>query len=153
MWKVVTAIVILLGSFAGGLYIGRGHSGEVITKEIKVKGETIVKTIEKIKWRERIVQPDGTIIEREREEDRDTASHEKETTTNTDSSITSNRSKYSLGLAYSTPLSVQGTIDNLKGNPYRNAEIRAGIRVLGPAWGEASYRLDNSVTLGIRLEF
>ncbi len=151
MWKVILALIVLGGSFAGGFWTGRGNK-EVEIREVKTKGETIVKTVEKIRWKERIVHPDGTIVEREHEEDRDTKTHDKETVSEKDKSVRPTQSNYSLGIAYwasfREPLPEQS-----KGISYDAVELRVGRRIVGDFWIDLGYRLDRSLSLGVRAEF
>lgn len=148
-YRILAVLLCAVGLFAGGYWAGRGQR-EVVIQERVVKGETKVVTVEKIRWKERIVRPDGTIIEREREEDRDTGRTERETTVDRDEKSRPILASYSLGVRYWAPIS------SLTARPdfsMQSLELTAGRRILGELWVDAGYRLDRSLSLGVRMQF
>lgn len=150
--SVTLLIVVILTSAGTGFYFSTGN------KEIKIQEKIVYKEAEtKIEYRdrtvikERIVYPDGTIIEKEIAKDVD-KSTDKKTVENDKSKDTTSKpvlAKYSLGLQYYVQYSELLNLPNYS-DP-RNWNAVLGYRMLGPIWIEAGAGL-KELTLGVRVE-
>jgi hypothetical protein len=131
-------LILLVGTAAGGYYLGRGQVevvekvGKTITVE-RVRTVTITKT----------VHPDGTTTETTttRDEEKD------KTSTKKDSTSTPLLSDYSVGAKYWMGQGRSPT------NYYGNVEVTAGRRLVGDVWLEAGViplQLQGSIGFSVR---
>lgn len=148
-------IVLLLAAVGlGGYYTGKGQ--REIVKEEKIiykEGEEKIVYRDREVIKEKIIRPDGTIEEREitRDISKEIERRSKEIAQEEILKSKPVLSKYSLGVKYWAPLSVEA----LKPSYYslENTEVTTGYRVLGELWIVGGYKLDNSVSLGVSLQF
>jgi hypothetical protein len=150
MWKIILPVVLAIGLFAGGFYIGRGNK-EVEIREIRTKGETVTKIVDRIVTVTRTVHPDGTVEEKTTTENKDTNIKDKEKSTDRDSLTSSNTSNYSLGVHYWIPLSSR--ILDPETYSIKAVDVSIGRRLIGDIWVDGSYRFNGDLALGIRLQF
>ena len=147
-------VLLLLGSFGGGYYMGTGN------KEIQIQEKIIYKEQEvKIEYRdrtvikERTITPDGTITEREIDRDvsKDTETHTSEKETDKSETTKSLLTNYSLGLRISIDYNeiITPKSEALDVNNY---DVILGRRLIGPSWIELGGNLKH-ITLGVRYEF
>lgn len=136
--KLFWALLLLVITGGIGYYLG---SSQVQTQY--VEGE--VKVITRVVTVEKIVQPDGTVIERTIT-DNSTREERTESTTTTPA-----LAQYSLGVQYIS--SYKDLLDNPQEmrNPDRYVLV-GGRRLLGPVWGELLLGT-KQLGLGVRYEF
>jgi hypothetical protein len=140
--KILALIILLLITFAGGVYYGRGQK-QIEVREVKVQGETVEKVVEKIVEKVRTVKPDGTVEEREITKDVLKDTTERTVSVDREKKETPILPKWSVGggviSSYSKllPPSYYGSV---------------GYRALGPIWIEALAGTEH-LGVGIRVEF
>lgn len=150
MWKIILPLLLAIGLFSGGFYLGRGDK-QIEERIIVKKGETEVKIIERTVEKIRIVKPDGTVIEKEIVKDKDSKTKEKDKISESESIISPVMSNYSVAASVWVPLDKR-LIDR-RTYSIDSIEVSVGRRLLGDAWVDAGYRLNNELSLGLRLQF
>lgn len=136
MQKVIIAIV---AAFVAGAALVYWRFPRTVTLPAEIKTEVVTKTVTVTK--ERIIQPDGTIIEREvKKEDASSSTASK--------AIEKALPGWSLGVAYRPDLS------RLLEHQKDAWEINAGRRLVGPTWVTVEVNpLRKELALGLRYEF
>lgn len=151
--KYTIGLLITLGVFIGGFYVGKGQSSvEVQEKVVIQKGETVFQYRDRVVTVTRVVKPDGTIEETTRTEDKEGKKEEKTASNEKNKATVSTPilSKYSLGLKYWAPITDTYSMDTRDKNRY---EVTAGYRVMGEIWITGGYRLDKQASIGLQLQF
>lgn len=152
----VLGSIILIGVIgAGCFYIGKGQREIVIEEKIIYKeGETKIEYRDRTVIKEKIIKPDGTIIEREitKNIEKEIEKRSKELAQEISKKITPVLSNYSLGVRYWLPLSYNELL-NRQTYSKEGLEITAGKRIVGEIWLEGGYKLDNSFSLGVSYKF
>lgn len=147
MWKYIIALLIPIAAFSGGYYYG---SGNVITKIVETKGETVTVVKDRIITRTVVRHPDGTVTETTKEEE---INHNTTSTTTVrdNSTIPKARADYRLGAQYWV-----GSISDAGGWNNDHLGITGSRRVWGPVWVDASARPfgpKKEISLGLAMEF
>jgi hypothetical protein len=152
--KYTVGLLVAIGVFIGGFYLGKGQKQvEIQEKIVREKGEKEIVIRDKIITVTKILKPDGTIEETTKTEDKQSAEKSKSSSTEKDKVVVSTPilSKYSLGLKYWAD--VTDKLDEGKLKDKNKYEITAGYRMIGEVWGTIGYKLDNSLSLGLSLQF
>lgn len=142
--RVLVSILVVLAAFAGGWYMG---NGQVTVEEINKETRTEIQYKDRIVTVTKTVQPDGTIVESTKTEDKSgsklTEKKSSETTT------TPALAHYSVGAGLARHVDFDSILEPKLGDYY----VSGGMRVLGPGWVEVQYQPNaNEVRLGIRVE-
>lgn len=147
--NLLIATVVLLGSFLGGFYYGKGQNQvEIQEKVITKEGESKVEYKDRIVTVIKTVQPDGTVTETTKTEEK---AGTKETKTQVsendkDTKITPVLSRYSLGV-----VAAKRWDQNLLSTPDWGAT--AGLRVLGEVWVKATVvPAQKTALLGVEIQ-
>jgi hypothetical protein len=154
MNKYVIGLVVLAATTLGGYYIGKGQKEVQIEEKIVYKeGETKVEYKDRTIIKEKIIQADGTVIEREITKDisKEIEKRSKELASEMVSKIIPKLSKYSLGVKYWFP--IEDEMFNKKYYNEKKVEVTAGYRIVGEVWGQVGYKLDNSISVGLAVQF
>lgn len=132
---------ILIAGLAG-YWIGRGDK-QVEVREVRVKGDTVEKVVERIVEKVRTVKPDGTV--EEKEITRDVTKDKKETIVSNekDTKVTPLLPKYGVGAGVLTG------VDNF---PEVGYYVNGRYRIVGSIWVESSINTRRDVSLGISVE-
>lgn len=141
MWKIITALILLVGSFLGGFYTGRGNKQVEIVEHT---GETKIQYIDRIVTVTKIIKPDGTVEETTKTEDKQQTTDVK--TDDKSQKTTFLVSNYSVGAKYWTRY---GALDR---DYVKSTEIEIGRRIVGDIWAEIGIRKDQA-SVGIRVDF
>lgn len=145
------AIGLVIGMCAG-ILTATLYKPELFTKvETITVTEYIVKkqdTKKNKKTTEVTKKPDGTIITKTTDEQKDTTSvTDTKTNGTTTVSTVPNMLKYSLGANIVLSRTMLTEFD------YKTVTINAGVRLGNtPIWLEGGYRLDNTILLGVKIE-
>lgn len=153
-YVLISLVILLVGSVAGGYYLGKEQvQTEVQEKVVYRDAETKIEYRDRTVIKERIVAPDGTVTEREIDKDisRDVDKKSTSSSTERDTITTPTLSRYSLGLKYWLPL--DNRLLNVDTYSSKQIEVTAGYRMLGEVWLIGGYKLDNSVSVGLSLQF
>lgn len=141
--KLLTAVLVMLASFAGGFYYGKGER-EVVT--ITKKGETHTVFKDRIVTVTRIIRPDGTVEETTKTEEKEGSKDTKNTEKDTKSKPI--LADYSVGAKYWAGKGRD--IDSY----LRNTEVMVGRRMIGDIWLEAGVLpVDMQLSLGVSFKF
>lgn len=136
MQKIAIAVVV---AFVAGAALVYWRFPRTVTLPAEVKTEVVTKTVTVTK--ERIVQPDGTIIERE------TAKEDASSST-ASKTIEKALPGWSLGAAY------RPRLERITEHQWDAWEISAGRRLIGPTWVTVEVNpLRKELALGLRYEF
>lgn len=136
-----------------GYYLGQGQVEiQTVERVITKEGESRVEYKDRIVTVIRTVKPDGTVTETTKTEDKSGTKEKKSSETATDKEriVTPVLAKYSLGLRYWNKVALDSLVK--PSLEYDRLEVSVGHRVWGGLWADVGYRLDNSLSLGIRLE-
>lgn len=140
--KIGAGLVLLLAVFASGYWVGRGDK-QIETREVRIKGDTVEKIVEKIVEKTRTVKPDGTVTETEIVRDKVQDKKETVVSNEKDTKITPYLPKWGVG---------SGAIVGVDNFPEVGYYVGGRYRVLGSVWVESSVNTDKQVSLGISLE-
>jgi hypothetical protein len=169
-YKLLAAALLALSLFGAGWWTGRGQKEVVIQdrivvqeKQVVVHDKAEVQTV--VQWKDRIVTvtrtvtKNGTVTETTKTEDKakekqqekavthDSTEKQKSTDTAHTESSKPSLPNYSIGLGY-RPVSY----DSLRSYSYKFTELRAGVRVLGPVFGEVGVSGTKQVSIGVRID-
>lgn len=140
-YKVILVLILVLGVFSGGYFLGRGQ------KEIQIverKGD------EKIVYKDRTiivtktVYPDGRT--EERTEERDISQDEHRQESERERTEKAKLAQYLIGVGYQFSYTMKQELELTK------VQATFGRRMLGPVWMTGSVGLRDTV-LGLSLEF
>lgn len=153
-YKILGVLLLLAACVLGGFYLGKGQKEVQVQEKIVYKeGETKIVYKDRTVIHEKIVKPDGTVIERDITKDisQEVERRSKEIAEQMIKNTKPVLSNYSLGVKYWLPVSM----DVLHSDTYKlnNTEIQAGRRLMGEVWGQVGYKLDNSISLGVSVQF
>lgn len=99
-WKLVAFVALVVGAFFVGRFFGpekvETRYEERVVVHVQIQTKTVIKTAEtkvvfKDRWREKVTQPDGTVIERESEKEHSKTDTKTETATETKTDSQSER--------------------------------------------------------------
>lgn len=150
--KIAIVLLLALGIFGGGFYLGKGNK-EVVIQEKIIKGDTVIKEVETIVTVTKTVHPDGTTTETTTTDTKQKDTHEQESTTDKSSSSKSIASNWGVGIG--VVASLKDAIDNksVKELPKPDYYGMISHRVLGDIWVDLQANTNKEIAGGIRVEF
>lgn len=149
-YKIIAALLLLLGVFAGGYFTGKGQ--REITERLVVKeGETRTITVEKIVTVIRTVKPDGTVEEKTETADRTIDKNKDISEVSKDSSSKLSVNQWGVGGLVKASLK-DSTIEDLK-VPKLEYGVVGSMRVIGDIWADLQVTTDKQLGIGLRVEF
>ncbi len=152
--KYTLGLILLIVSFGGGYYSGKGNKEvQIQEKIVEIKGEKEIVVKDNIITVTKIVRPDGTVEETTKTEEKKTVEKSKEVSSEKDIVSISKPvlSNYSLGLKY-WALAADESIVRDVSKPDRY-ELVLGRRIVGEVFLNASYRLDKQASIGVSINF
>lgn len=153
-YTLIGAIGLLVAVGLAAFYTGKGQKEVTTIEKIVYKeGSTKIEYRDRTIIKEKITRPDGTTIEREITKDisKEIERRSREIAQEEIKRSKPILSKYSLGVKYWAPVSVKALKPAY--HSIENVEVTTGYRVWGELWITGGYKLDNSLSVGLSLQF